>query len=63
MSKVRPVTAAKHVVSSFLRDARDAGWSQAAVQLKPDGTLMLDVRMDDVPAADAFEAANLRMGK
>ncbi|XQZ54085.1 hypothetical protein E2979_12845 [Paracoccus yeei] len=63
MSNVRPATAAKQVVTSFLREARDAGWSRAAVQLKPDGTVMLDVSMEDGPAADAFEAVNLRMGK
>lgn len=58
-----PVTQAKNIVASLLRDARDAGWARAKFEIKPDGTISLDAGMTDPEGGDDFLNGDLRMGK
>lgn len=63
MSNPRPYTAARQTVSSLLRDARDAGWSQARAEIKPDGSLKFEAGMVEEATVDDFLNTELRMGK
>lgn len=63
MTKTTIQTKAKQAVSSLLKDARDAGWSRAKFELKPDGSVTVDAGMGDPPGADDFLESDLRMGK
>lgn len=63
MTQPRPYTAAKQTISALLRDARDAGWSRARFEIKPDGSVTIDAGMIDAEPIDDFLDAELRMGK
>lgn len=63
MTKPRPYTAAKQTISALLRDAREAGWSQARFEIKPDGSVTIEAGMADIEAVDDFLNVDLRMGK
>jgi len=47
MTKTTIQTKAKQAVSSLLKDARDAGWSRAKFEMKPDGSVTVDAGMGD----------------
>jgi hypothetical protein len=63
MAKTTIQTKAKQAVSSLLKDARDAGWSRAKFELKPDGSVTVDAGMGDPSGVDDFLESDLRMGK
>lgn len=63
MAKTTIQTKAKQAVSSLLKDARDAGWSRAKFELKPDGSVTVDAGMGDPSGADDFLESDLRMGE
>lgn len=63
MTKTTIQTKAKQAVSSLLKDARDAGWSRAKFEMKPDGSVTVDAGMGDPAGADDFLEGDLRMGK
>jgi len=63
MAKTTIQTKAKQAVSSLLKDARDAGWSRAKFELKPDGSVTVDAGMGDPSGTDDFLESDLRMGK
>lgn len=63
MTKTTIQTKAKQTVSSLLKDARDAGWSRAKFELKPDGSVTVDAGMGEISGVDDFLESDLRMGK
>lgn len=63
MTKPRSYTAAKQTISALLRDARDAGWSRARFEIKPDGSVTIDAVMADIEPIDDFLNTELRMTK
>lgn len=63
MTKTTIQTKAKQAVSTLLRDARDAGWSRAKFEMKPDGSVTVDAVMADAEEADDFLSGDLRISK
>lgn len=63
MTKTTVQTKAKQAVSTLLRDARDAGWSRAKFEMKPDGSVTVDAVMAEPDGGDDFLSTDLRMGK
>ncbi len=63
MTKTTIQTKAKQAVSTLLRDARDAGWSRAKFEMKPDGSVTVDAVMADAEGADDFLSGDLRISK
>lgn len=59
----RPQTQARQNAIALIQAARDAGWSRARFELKPDGTTVIDASMADATVQDDFLSADLRMGK
>ena len=58
-----PQTVARQTMSVLIREARAAGWARAKAEIKPDGSLTLDVGMVDPDTEDDFLTSDMRMGK
>ncbi len=61
MSNVTVHTKARQAASQFIREAREAGWLRAKLEIKPDGSVTVDAGMVDPEAADDFLSSDLRM--
>lgn len=57
----RPQTTARTTAATLIRQARDAGWTRAKIEIKPDGSVSIDAAMDDVDGREDFLTADLRM--
>lgn len=57
----RAQTQAKQNAVALLQAAREAGWARARLELKPDGTTVIDASMADPEAGDDFLSSDLRM--
>lgn len=63
MSSRSPQSNARQTASVLLRDARTAGWLRVKCEIKPDGSVMMEVGMNNPESDDDFLENDLRMGK
>lgn len=63
MTKTSAQTKAKKAASAFIREAREAGWQRAKFEIRPDGSVIVDVNMLAAEVADDFLNSDLRMGE
>lgn len=59
----RSVTQARTTAATLIREARAAGWARARSEIKPDGSVTIDVSMAAPEGGDDFLNTDLRMGK
>lgn len=57
----RPQTQARQNAVKLIHAARAAGWVHARLELRPDGTTVIDAYMADPEYADDFLSNDLRM--
>lgn len=62
MASPSPQTNARNTLAALLREARGSGWARAKGEIKPDGTVTVDVAMIEL-GDDDFLSGSLRMGK
>lgn len=60
---VNPVTQAKSIAATLIRETRAAGWVRAKFEIRPDGSVTVDAGMTDPEGGDDFLTSDLRMGK
>lgn len=63
MTRLNPQTAAKKTAAALLREAREAGWLRAKLEIRPDGSLTVDAGMTEPEGGDDFLSNDLRMGE
>ncbi len=63
MAKPSPQTSARSTMTALLIAARNAGWRIVKGEVKPDGTVIVDVRMADADEPEDFLGSDLRMVK
>lgn len=58
-----PQASAKNLATALLHEARAAGWARAKLEVRPDGSVIVDAGMVDLNGDDDFMSRDLRMGK
>lgn len=58
-----PQAKAKKTAAALICAAREAGWTRAKFEVKPDGSVTVDTVMTDTDDFDDFLSSDLRMGK
>lgn len=60
---ISPHAKATNTARALIREARAAGWDRAKIEIKQDGSVIVDAGMADPEGADDFLNSDLRMGK
>ncbi|WP_050525517.1 hypothetical protein [Pseudorhodobacter aquimaris] len=60
---VSPQNQAKTLAAALMREARAAGWLQARLEVKLDGSVTIDAAMNGPESHDDFLSSDLRMGR
>lgn len=58
-----PQTRARPLANSFIHEARAAGWRHFSVEVKPDGSVIVNAHMPQCDEPDDFLSEDLRMKK